>query len=308
MTILPNDTSPQRRGAKLAAGLGLVLAIAGAVAPPDGRSIEGLATRVSVPLPDWLVIASVAALSISSLTFIAMVWSRRRRRENGKDEGELQQAQRMSPVLAVFSVLLALAPPALLVWAIIAQSDGSAIWQLLTGAPLSRVLAQFGAEPAVPASPVTTGLIGTIALLAGFGSLALVLWFRFDTRPRRRPGIAALRHAPLANAVADSLEDLRREADARVAIIKIYGNFERALAGADVARRPWQTPVEFMRSALARMPLPPSAVASITRLFELARFSHHRLGAEERDSAWRSLIEVRDALDRQKQASDVAPA
>jgi kumamolisin len=30
-------------------------------------------------------------------------------------------------------------------------------------------------EPAVPASPVTTGLIGTIALLAGFGSLVLVL-------------------------------------------------------------------------------------------------------------------------------------
>jgi hypothetical protein len=308
MTILPNDTSPQRRGAKLAAGLGLVLAIAGSLAPPDGRSTEGLATRVSVPLPDWLVIASVAALSISSLTFIAMVWSQRRRLENGKDEEELQQAQQISPVLTAFSLLLALAPPALLVWATIAQPDGSVIWQLLTGVPLSHVLAQFDAEPAVPASPVTTGLIGTIALLAGFGSLALVLWFRFDNRLHRRPGIAALPHAPIANAVADSLEDLRREADARIAIIKIYGNFERALAGADMTRRPWQTPVEFMHSALARMPLPASAVAGITRLFELARFSHYRLGAGERDSAWRSLIEIRDALDRQKQASDANPS
>jgi hypothetical protein len=61
-----------------------------------------------------------------------------------------------------------------------------------------------------------------------------------------------------------------------------------------------------MYLTLARMPLPPSAVASITRLFELARFSHHRLGAEERDSAWRSLMEIRAALDSQRQASDAA--
>jgi hypothetical protein len=132
------------------------------------------------------------------------------------------------------------------------------------------------------------------------------LWFLFGTQLHRQPGVAAFPREPLANAVEDSLEDLQREVDPRTAIIKIYSNFERALAGGGAARRPWQTPIEFMHSALARMPLPPSAVASITRLFELARFSHHRLGAEERDSAWRSLIEIRAALDSQRQASDAA--
>jgi hypothetical protein len=304
MTTLPKASSPQRLGARLVASLGLVLAIAGSLARHEEPSIVGLATRVSVLLPDWLVIASVAALSISSVTFIALIWSRRRQDE---DEDELQQEpQRTSPALATFFFFLTLTPPTLLAWAIIAQSDGSGIWGLLTGGPLPNVFAQFDAEPAVPASPVTTGLIGTIALLAGFGSLVLVLWLYLATQPHWRPGVAGSPRTPLANAVEDSLEDLQREVDPRTAIIKIYSNFERALAGADAARRPWQTPIEFMHLALARMPLPPAAVASITRLFELARFSHHRLGAEERDSAWRSLIEIRAALDSQMQASDAA--
>jgi hypothetical protein len=304
MTILPNDSSPQRPKARLVAGLGLVLAIAGSLALPEGPSIEGLAMRVSVLLPDWLVIASVAALSISSLIFIALVWSRG---GGDEDEDEVQQEpQRTSPALATLFFFLTLTPPILLAWAILTQSDGSGIWGLLTGGPLSNVFAQFDAEPAVPASPITTGLIGTIALLAGFGSLSLVLWLYFAAQPRRRPGVAGFPRKPLATAVEDSLEDLQREVDPRTAIIKIYCNFERALAGVDFARRPWQTPIEFMHLTLARMPLPPSAVASITRLFELARFSHSRLGAEERDSAWRSLIEIRAALDGQMQASDAA--
>jgi hypothetical protein len=38
-------------------------------------------------------------------------------------------------------------------------------------------------------------------------------------------------------------------------------------------------------------------VRSLTGLFEIARFSHHPVGEAERESAWRSLTEIRAALD-----------
>jgi hypothetical protein len=97
---------------------------------------------------------------------------------------------------------------------------------------------------------------------------------------------------------------LRREPDARTAIIRIYGNFERALAGASLPRRASETPVEFMRVVLVRLPLPTAAVRSLTEVFELARFSRHPIGAAERDSAWRSLLEIRGALDKERKTSN----
>ena len=110
----------------------------------------------------------------------------------------------------------------------------------------------------------------------------------------------------LAAAVEDSLEDLRREPDARAAIMKIYRNFERVLAAAALPRRPWQTPVEFMAAVLGKAPLPPDPIRRLTGLFELARFSRHPVGAAERESAWRSLIEIRAALERERRTPDAA--
>ena len=106
------------------------------------------------------------------------------------------------------------------------------------------------------------------------------LWVAFGDRLARRderrrgPG----RALPLAAAVEDSLEDLRAEPDPRRAIIRCYARFERAAADSGVERKPWLTPMEFMREALRRLPLPRAAVPTLTGLFELARFSHHALG------------------------------
>ena len=113
-------------------------------------------------------------------------------------------------------------------------------------------------------------------------------------------------HGQLAAAVEESLDDLRREPDPRVAILRIYGNFERVLAGAALPRRPWQTPVEFMRSAMGRLPLPGAAVRRLTEIFQLARFSQHPVGAAERDRAWHCLIEIRGALDKTREPPDAA--
>ena len=102
--------------------------------------------------------------------------------------------------------------------------------------------------------------------------------------------------SPLEAAVDDSVEDLRAEPDARRAIVRCYARFERAAAASGVERKPWSTPMEFMREALRRLPLPRTAVPTLTGLFELARFSHHPLGPSERDRALAALDEIRTAM------------
>ena len=63
-----------------------------------------------------------------------------------------------------------------------------------------------------------------------------------------------------------------------------------------------------MRVVLGKLPLPASAIARLTRLFELARFSQHPLGAEQCESAWHCLIEIRAALDGARPTADAAPS
>jgi hypothetical protein len=55
--------------------------------------------------------------------------------------------------------------------------------------------------------------------------------------------------------------------------------------------------MEFMREALARLPVPRAAVPTLTGLFELVRFSHHALGPRERDRALEALHEIRTAIE-----------
>lgn len=304
----PVPAPPWRLGPKLATGVGLLLALAGTLAAPEGAPITGLATRVYVPLPNWLIAAAVTALSIASLIFYAKSLRLRQPQKQDEEFERYYEPQQISRLLGVLLILLALTPGAILggtlYW--LGQLDVSILAGLTDAPPLpaSRAVDE---RPAVPASPVTTGLIGTLMLLAAFGSLGLALWLCFGDRLYRRPGGFGRPPSQLAAAVEDSLEDLQREPDARAAIIKIYRHFERVLGAAAVPRRPWQTPVEFMRAVLGKSRLPPGPIRSLTGLFELARFSQHPVGAAERESAWQSLIEIRAALDRERQVPDAPP-
>lgn len=56
--------------------------------------------------------------------------------------------------------------------------------------------------------------------------------------------------------------------------------------------------MEFMRAVLSSLPLDPDDVARLTRLFELARFSHHPVGPAEQEAALSSLLAIRDALSK----------
>jgi hypothetical protein len=134
-----------------------------------------------------------------------------------------------------------------------------------------------------------------------------VAWLYLAILPERRHGAPppALPDA-LHGAVEDSLDDLRTMADARLAIIRCYDRFEKALAGADLRRAPWQTATEFMRIALAQPLLPADGVRELTALFEVARFSRHEIGPAHRERAWRALMAVKAALESEDAHAAVA--
>jgi hypothetical protein len=306
--MLPDRPAPLSLAPKIVAFIGLLLAIAGALASPDGGPWDEAARRIWVPLPDWLIITAVTALAIAILLFLVMArpW-RRIRRHDDEDAGD-DEPEPIPRWLAAVLFLVSLAQCAVIIGGIfwLAQSSGFLIPDLGRFFVANFLTPNDGEVSAVATSSVTTGLIGTLLLLAGFGSLGVVLAVFFADRLRPQPLIFMFRRAPLTTAVEESLDDLRREPDARTAILRIYGNFERALASASLPRRPWQTPIEFMRTALAKLPLPAQAIARLTALFELARFSGHAITPTQRDIAWQSLIEIRDTLDRERKRSDGA--
>jgi Domain of unknown function (DUF4129) len=303
---------------RILTGIGILLALAGALAPQQRTPLSALATRIALPLPAWVMVAVVVSLSLASLIFLAIALPRvRRRRKKGEEEYEIyHEPGKVPPWLVVVLILIALAPAGVLGSAVlwlerhepyIAQTSGGLAAPHTSVVPFVMSPKSEPKVPVEPASAVTSGLFGTIALLIGFGGLVFVLWLLFADRwVRQMPADFDHPKKQLAAAIDESLIDLRREPDARVAITKIYRNFERVLAGVTVPRPPWQTPMEFMRSALAKLPLPAGPVGGLTRLFEIARFSRHPVGEDERETAWRALTEIRAKLDKEAEARRAA--
>lgn len=99
-------------------------------------------------------------------------------------------------------------------------------------------------------------------------------------------------------ALDESLDDLRHEPDLRRAIIAAYARMEGALAGAGLARRPAEAPLEYVERALTSLDTSAAAVRRLTVLFEWAKFSQHEPEPEMRDEAIDALVAVRDELRR----------
>jgi hypothetical protein len=135
---------------------------------------------------------------------------------------------------------------------------------------------------------VTVGLIG----LAVFG-----VWWSERSRRRARGGAREeLLAEALEAAVDESLDDLRAEADPRLAVIKAYARLESVLAAHGLPRRPAEAPLEYLRRMLESLSVSPHAARDLTGLFERAKFSQHAVGPEMKEQAIRALETVRDDL------------
>ena len=289
------------------AGGGLIVATAAVMAVPESRILASPGARLVPHLPRVVGLAVVALLGLASLLIVGLLWPRevRRRRRRGAEEFELYyEPPRISPWLLAVLLLLVV----LLVVAVV-----SAVWlgvPFLEGA--RRVLAPPTAPiDGIPAAPELSDKPGTsikaydialavLGIVVGAVIVGLLVWFHVGDRVMRwwvgrifegdRPSLEA--------ATMESLDELRRQPDARSAIIHCYQRFEQALAAARTPRAPWQTPTEFMRAVLERLALPREAVRLLTRLFELSRFSQRDLGASERDVACDCLEQIKTALER----------
>jgi Domain of unknown function (DUF4129) len=161
-----------------------------------------------------------------------------------------------------------------------------------TGVPTTRT-------PTLPARPVAkkpAQVDWILAAVIGGGLIVLggVLLVR-----RRRPSVEADEEtveAELSAIVADTIDDLRREADPRRAVIAAYARMERVLAQDGHPRRPSEAPFEYLARVLTQLRVRPAAVRDLTDLFERAKFSTHEIDQAMKERAIASLVSVRDDL------------
>jgi hypothetical protein len=274
-------------------GLASVVRMAGPVAGGDDPS--GV---IRLPGP---VRASVFALfALAALVFVADLARRgvfRRRRDADAPLDPEAEPRRIPPWLrAVTQIasLVNLVVIAYLIWRGAIPLSG--LIALVTGAGTGAGLEAGSTAETAP--PLITWTFGGLALAAGLGALALAIWGalgdrRLGGRDADAPGDAEEARAAAPEGPPD---DPRAEPDARRAIIRCYASFERAAAAAGFARKPWLTPVEFMREAVGRLSVSPAAIPVLTGLFERARFSHHALGPQDRDRALEALDEIRTSI------------
>jgi hypothetical protein len=295
-----------RLRAGTAIGIGLLLALGATVAPlPSPTGAPG--ASLTVQLPGAVRTLVLTLLVLSAVLLLAV---QRPRRRTGDEPLIARAAPRRPGWVAVLPVLLTVAVFWYLVWHYWSGGDTHPIHQAFTA--IAELLELLTAARKPPTSvPLFDFTIGTLLVLFALGLFALMVLVALADRLERwwrgRTAAASLAAAPAA-AHDDDGGDLRAEPDARAAVIRAYGRFERALAGARAPRAPWQTPMEFMRAALSRLSLPVLPVARLTTLFEVARFSDRALGDAARDAACDCLDEITAALATEARPPDAADA
>jgi hypothetical protein len=100
----------------------------------------------------------------------------------------------------------------------------------------------------------------------------------------------------LLGALDLSLEDLEAEPDPRLAVIRAYARMERALGAHGLARRPTETPLEYLARALGSLRVGRPSVERLAALFERAKFSQHDIDPTMKTDALQALAALRAEL------------
>jgi hypothetical protein len=138
-------------------------------------------------------------------------------------------------------------------------------------------------------------------LVAGIGGLVLLGGVWLYVRSRRRLVPLLEEHgleADMVSAIETTIDDLRREQDARRAVIAAYALMERTLARHGLARRRSEAPLEYLANILRGLRVRESAVRALTQLFEYAKFSRHEISPAMKEEAIDALLAIRDDLQR----------
>ena len=136
-----------------------------------------------------------------------------------------------------------------------------------------------------------------VIVTAGLILLAVAAWWYAGRARRRARGeLQPVLAAAVAQAVDESLDDLRAEPDPRRAVIAAYARLERVLAAHGLPRKPSEAPLEYLGRMLEGLSVSDRAARALTELFERAKFSQHAVGPEMKEQAIEALETVRDDL------------
>jgi hypothetical protein len=133
-------------------------------------------------------------------------------------------------------------------------------------------------------------VLGSIVL--GIGG-SMVLMTRQHRRTEAEPD--ALR-VTVAEVLEETLDDLVREPDPRVAVIGAYAKMERTLAARGFPREESEAPGEYLARILEVAGAGGHSARRITSLFERARFSEHEIDSAMKQDAIESLTGLRAEL------------
>jgi hypothetical protein len=132
-----------------------------------------------------------------------------------------------------------------------------------------------------------------VLALVAIGVAATFLAMRRRKRALTEDEIVA---RALADALDESLDDLRAEADPRRAVIAAYARLERVLGGHGAPKRAAETPEEYLTRILPALEVDRRSIRRLTDLFTQAKFSHHEVDAGMKEEAIAALSTVRDEL------------
>jgi hypothetical protein len=134
--------------------------------------------------------------------------------------------------------------------------------------------------------------VGVLALAAGVlvASSLGRRWRATDVPPLPTLG------PEITAAIDRSLDDLEADPDARRAIIAAYRRMEESLARVGFPRGTSETAREYLSRGLASLELSPSAIGTLTTLFERAKFSLRHVDLRLRDEAISALRALQEEL------------
>jgi hypothetical protein len=285
------ETSARTRNALLTAAgiLGAVVLVA--IAARGSTSTGDSSSRKpSDALMDVLFSLYIVALIAGAVMFVYLLVLRRHLKV------QTGQAPRKSLLEMLASMFILLAAGALLARRLVN-------WERPPPIEPEEAVGQARTIPVDTATaPPSTSYEGGVSWIAVLVTVALIVlaaaawWYSGRTRRRARGELQPALAAAVAQAVDDSLDDLRAEPDPRRAVIAAYARLERVLAAHGLPRKPSEAPLEYLGRMLTELSVSDRAARALTELFERAKFSQHAVGSEMKEEAIEALQTVRDDL------------
>ena len=262
-----------------------------AVAARGSTELGGGATRrpTDALIDILFTLYLLVMLAGAALFFYLLVLQRRAAVQKGK--APKRSEIRALAILLLFGALAAVAARTFEGWDRSGRpgAEGQPVPTVSTSSATTQPL---GAEPAEPAFAWLPALVTLALILFAVGAWAFGARARSRARGELGPALAQA----VADALEESLDDLRAEPDPRRAVIAAYARLERVLAAHGVPRGTAEAPLEYLGRVLAELDVRELPARELTRLFERAKFSQHAVGPEMKERAIDALETVRDDL------------